>query len=95
MQTKKSHRERIIAASYNAVNDLIGVLEKGIDFEEVDPEKIKAAASSFKLAQQDAFDMLDRADEEQSVLDSSKEDVTDKQRKIQDSTGGFAEKFSK
>lgn len=95
MAKEKSHREQIIEATYKAVDDLIGVLDRGIDFAEVDPEKIKASASSFKLAQQDAFDMLDRAEEEQAILDSAKDDVTPKQQIIQEAAGGIAEAYSK
>lgn len=92
---EKDHKKRIIQATYKAVDDLISVLDKGIDFTEVDPEKIKAAASCFKIAQQDAFDMLDRAEEEQALIDSTKTTLTDTQKKIAQATGGFAEGNSK
>jgi hypothetical protein len=84
-------KQKIIAAGYKAVNELIKVAEDeiitGLDTD-LSADKLKNAAATKRLAIEDAFQILNRIELEQDKL---KEEVTISEPKIQ----GFAEKRSK
>jgi len=84
-------KQKIIAAGYKAVNELIKVAEDeiitGLDTD-LSADKLKNAAATKRLAIEDAFQILNRIEQERDKLS---EDVTVSEPKIQ----GFAEKRSK
>lgn len=84
-------KQKIIAAGYKAVNELIKVAEDeiitGLDTD-LSADKLKNAAATKRLAIEDAFQILNRIEQERDKLN---EDVTVSEPKIQ----GFAEKRSK
>tara|TARA_Y100000592_G_scaffold2406_1_gene3644 strand:- start:4685 stop:4960 length:276 start_codon:yes stop_codon:yes gene_type:complete len=87
-QKKKS----IIEAGYKAVDELIKVAkEKIVDSDDdVSADRLKNAAATKKLAIFDAFEILNRIEEEKNILeDKPKEESKTK------SFGGFAERRSK
>lgn len=87
-QKKKS----IIEAGYKAVDELIKVAkEKIVDSDDdVSADRLKNAAATKKLAIFDAFEILNRIEEEKNILeDKPKEENKPK------SFGGFAERRSK
>lgn len=92
--TTKNTREEIIKAGEIAVKELIRVAKEeiltGDKDNELAADRLKNAAATKKLAIFDAFDILNRIDEERNVLESM--EGGQKQDK---SKGGFAEKFSK
>lgn len=59
----KKKREQLLKASENAINELIKVMDKKMDLDEVDPEKVKISASAYRLAMEDAMAMMTRAEE--------------------------------
>ena len=73
----KKKRELILKASENSINELIKVLNRKMDPQEIDPEKVKISASAYRLAMDDAIMMLDRVEDIQNLLneapDSEKE----------------------
>jgi len=87
-QKKKS----IIEAGYKAVDELIKVAkEKIVDSDDdVSADRLKNAAATKKLAIFDAFEILNRIEEEKNIL----EDKPKEQSKPK-SFGGFAERRSK
>lgn len=91
--TSKKTREEIIKAGEIAVKELIRVAKESIitgDPEsDISADRLKNAAATKKLAIFDAFDILNRIEEEKNIL----ENVT--VSKSDDSKKGFAEKFSK
>ena len=96
----KATKENIIKAGHKAVLELIKVAEEPI-FSETDvnssdnckedlaADKLKNAAASKKLAIFDAFEILNRINEEQKLLDEDAKTSEDNDFK------GFAEKRSK
>ena len=85
-------RKRIIRAGRRAVEELIKVAEEGIivhDDPESDiaPDRLKNAAATKKLAIFDAFEILERIEAEQELLNKTDTDETGK--------GGFAERRAK
>lgn len=84
-------KQKIIAAGYKAVNELIKVAEDeiitGLETD-LSADKLKNAAATKRLAIEDAFQILNRIEQERDKLN---EDVTVSEPKIQ----GFAEKRSK
>ena len=84
-------KQKIIAAGYKAVNELIKVAEDeiitGLETD-LSADKLKNAAATKRLAIEDAFQILNRIEQERDKLS---EDVTVSEPKIQ----GFAEKRSK
>lgn len=90
--TKKT-REEIIKAGEIAVKELIRVAKEAIitgDPEsDISADRLKNAAATKKLAVFDAFDILNRIEEERNLLDNKMPDKRD------DSNKGFAEKFSR
>jgi len=87
-ETKKS----IIQAGHKAVEELIKVAKEAIvdSNDDISADRLKNAAATKKLAIFDAFEILNRIQEEQDMLDGK----VDEDKK--DSTfSGFAEKRSK
>ena len=89
----KKTREEIIKAGEIAVRELIRVAKEeiitGDPEQDLAADRLKNAAATKKLAVFDAFDILNRIEEERNTLD----DVV--VGKKDDSKKGFAEKFSK
>ena len=86
----KDKKKNIIQAGYKAVDELIKVAkEEIIDTEEdVSADRLKNAAASKKLAIFDAFEILNKIQDEQNMLDGKlKEDKPQ-------AFGGFAENRS-
>ena len=88
----KKKKANIIEAGYKAVDELIKVAkEKIIDSEDdVSADRLKNAAATKKLAIFDAFEILNRIQEEENILEG-KEPEEKKQRVFR----GFAEGRSK
>jgi hypothetical protein len=90
--TKKT-REEIIKAGEIAVKELIRVAKEviitGDPESDISADRLKNAAATKKLAVFDAFDILNRIEEEKNLLDNKVSDKRD------DSNKGFAEKFSR
>ena len=83
-------KQNIITAGYKAVEELIKVArEQIIDSEDdISADRLKNAAATKKLAIFDAFEILNRIEDEKNILD-------DKPKEEQISFKGFAEKRSK
>lgn len=85
---------RIINAGYKAVEELIKVAEEQIlkptdDGSDIASDRLKNAAAAKRLAIEDAFTILNRIEQEKSMLDG--ESQTTKEPSIR----GFAEGRSK
>lgn len=83
-------KRRIIKAGRKAVEHLIEVAEEKIlsgDETDLSADKLKNAAATKKLAIFDAFEILDRIEAEQELLNKTDTDETGK--------GGFAERRAK
>ena len=88
----KETKKLIIQAGHRAVEELINVAKEKIitnTEDDVSADRLKNAAATKKLAIFDAFEILNRIEEERSMLDSNK-----KESKAQ-SFKGFAEGRSK
>ena len=87
-------KQNIIQSGYKAVKELIKVAEEEIIVEDSDDElaadRLKNAAATKKLAIFDAFEILNRIQEEETILEG-KEPEEKKQRVFK----GFAEGRSK
>ena len=85
-------KERIIKAGHEAVNQLIKVAEEEIIKPDPDDElaadRLKNAAATKKLAIFDAFEILNRIENEKNLIENPEEEKTNL-------TGGFAERRSK
>ena len=91
MNTKETKRN-IILAGQKAVEELIKVAKEAIvdSDDDISADRLKNAAATKKLAIFDAFEILNRINDEQRALDGRpKEEVEKKDFK------GFAEKRSK
>jgi|TARA_R100000995_G_scaffold24019_1_gene10347 hypothetical protein len=87
----KDKKKNIIQAGYKAVDELIKVAKEEIvdTDEDISADRLKNAAATKKLAIFDAFEILNKIQDEQNMLDGVvKEDK-------QESFGGFAERRSK
>ena len=86
-------KKKIIEAGYKAVDELIKVAkEKIVDSEDdVSADRLKNAAATKKLAIFDAFEILNRIQEEENILENKIPVDTNKDV----SFGGFAERRSK
>lgn len=83
-------KRRIIKAGRKAVEHLIEVAEEKIltgDETDLSADKLKNAAATKKLAIFDAFEILERIEAEQELLNKTGTDETGK--------GGFAERRAK
>ena len=91
--SSKETRKNIIQAGRKAVDELIKVAEEKIitnTEDDVSADRLKNAAATKKLAIFDAFEILNRIQEEQDMLDGKpKEEVK------QQAFSGFAERRSK
>jgi len=91
MNTKEK-KKNIIQAGYKAVEELVKVAKEPIvdSDDDISADRLKNAAATKKLAIFDAFEILNRIQLEQDVLDGkpSEEQVTE-------SFSGFAERRSK
>ena len=90
---EKELKSNIIRAGYRAVKELIRVAEEKIITNDPDDEiaadRLKNAAATKKLAIFDAFEILNRIDEEERILENRpKEDA-------KEAFKGFAERRSK
>ena len=91
MSTKET-RKNIIQAGRKAVDELIKVAEEKIITDSADDlaaDRLKNAAATKKLCIMDAFEILQRVEEEQNILDGKDANKETKQFK------GFAEGRSK
>ena len=88
----KDKKKNIIQAGYKAVDELIKVAkEEIIDTEEdVSADRLKNAAATKKLAIFDAFEILNRVEEEKNMLENKP-----KKEDTKDTFKGFAERRSK
>jgi hypothetical protein len=83
-------KRKIISAGRKAVMHLIEVAEERIisgGEEDLSADKLKNAAATKKLAIFDAFEILDRVEAEEELLNKTDKDETGK--------GGFAERRAK
>ena len=85
-------KKKIIEAGYKAVDELIKVAkEKIVETEDdVSADRLKNAAATKKLAIFDAFEILNRIQEEQDMLDGRLKEKVEQQ-----AFSGFAERRSK
>lgn len=90
--TTKEYKERIIQAGHKAVQELIKVAEEDIikpdPEDELAADRLKNAAATKKLAIFDAFEILNRIENEKNLLENPNEEN-------KSMTGGFAERRSK
>jgi len=87
----KETKKNIIQAGHKAVEELIKVAKEAIvdSDDDISADKLKNAAATKKLAIFDAFEILNRIQEEEDMLNNkSKEDVDEV------AFGGFAERRS-
>tara|TARA_R100001509_G_scaffold82960_1_gene46897 strand:+ start:390 stop:665 length:276 start_codon:yes stop_codon:yes gene_type:complete len=88
----KDKKKNIIQAGYRAVDELIKVAKEPIveTEDDISADRLKNAAATKKLAIFDAFEILNRIEDEKAMLDGKvKEDTKPK------AFSGFAEKRSK
>lgn len=92
MNTYNEFKEAIIKAGHEAVRQLIKVAEEDIikpdPEDELAADRLKNAAATKKLAIFDAFEILNRIENEKNLLENPEEE----EKKM---TGGFAERRSK
>ena len=88
----KDKKKNIIQAGYKAVEELVKVAKEPIvdSDDDISADRLKNAAATKKLAIFDAFEILNRIQEEQDMLDGVVRQEQEKQ-----SFSGFAEKRSK
>ena len=91
MKTKET-RKNIIQAGRKAVDELVKVAKEPIvdTGEDVSADRLKDAAATKKLCIMDAFEILQRIEEEEDILNGTVKEV-----KEQKSFKGFAEGRSK
>jgi ASC-1-like (ASCH) protein len=89
----KETKKNIIHAGHKAVEELIKVAKEAIvdSDDDISADRLKNAAATKKLAIFDAFEILNRIQEEQDMLDGK----TKEEEKKDDAFSGFAEKRSK
>ena len=87
----KEKKENIIQAGYKAVEELVKVAKEPIvdSDDDISADRLKNAAATKKLAIFDAFEILNRIEEESNILEDK---IVDKK---ETSFSGFAEKRSK
>ncbi len=88
----KEKKKNIIQAGYKAVEELVKVAKEAIvdSGDDITADRLKNAAATKKLAIFDAFEILNRIEDEQDMLDGKT-----KETQQEESFGGFAEKRSK
>ena len=89
----KETKKNIILAGQKAVEELIKVAKEPIiDFgPDISADRLKNAAATKKLAIFDAFEILNRIEEEQNMLEDKPKEEVKKEKTFQ----GFAEGRSK
>jgi len=87
----KETKLNIIQAGHRAVEELIKVAKEAIvdSDDDISADRLKNAAATKKLAIFDAFEILNRIEEESNILEDK---IVDKK---ENSFSGFAEKRSK
>lgn len=63
----------LLEAAENSINELIKVMNKKMNSEEIDPEKVKVSASAYRLAMDDAMAMIDKVEELKATGKSNKD----------------------
>ena len=88
----KETKKNIIQAGHRAVEELIKVAKEDIvdSGDDISADRLKNAAATKKLAILDAFEILNRIEEEERILDNKP-----KKEVKSTSFGGFAENRSK
>tara|TARA_Y100001937_G_scaffold115370_1_gene166066 strand:- start:715 stop:990 length:276 start_codon:yes stop_codon:yes gene_type:complete len=88
----KDKKKNIIQAGYRAVDELIKVAKEPIveTEDDISADRLKNAAATKKLAIFDAFEILNRIEDEKAMLDGKVKEETQPK-----AFGGFAEKRSK
>tara|TARA_B100000902_G_scaffold59627_1_gene66685 strand:- start:2884 stop:3159 length:276 start_codon:yes stop_codon:yes gene_type:complete len=88
----KERKKSIIQAGYEAVKELVKVAKEPIveTDDDISADRLKNAAATKKLAIFDAFEILNRIEDEQNMLDGKVKEDTKPQ-----AFSGFAEKRSK
>ena len=91
MNTKEK-KKNIIQAGYRAVDELIKVAKEPIveTDDDISADRLKNAAATKKLAIFDAFEILNRIEDEKAILENKP-----KEEKKKESFSGFAERRSK
>ena len=91
--TTKETKKNIIQAGWVAVKELIKVAKEPIiDFgPDISADRLKNAAATKKLAIFDAFEILNRIEEEQNMLEDKPKEEVKKEKTFK----GFAEGRSK
>ena len=86
----KETKKNIIQAGYDAVNELVKVAKEPIveTDDDISADRLKNAAATKKLAIFDAFEILNRIEEEKGLLEN-------KPKEKEDTFKGFAERRSK
>jgi len=89
----KETKKNIILAGHRAVEELIKVAKEDIvdSDDDISADRLKNAAATKKLAIFDAFEILNRIEEEQDMLDGKVKEVKEEDVAF----SGFAEKRSK
>jgi hypothetical protein len=88
----KETKQNIIRAGYKAVDELIHVAEEKIitnTEDDVSADRLKNAAATKKLAIFDAFEILNRIEEEKAIL------LNKPKEQKKEAFSGFAEKRSR
>jgi ASC-1-like (ASCH) protein len=88
----KETKKNIILAGHKAVEELIKVAKEAIvdSGDDITADRLKNAAATKKLAIFDAFEILNRLQEEQDMIDGTTSKVVEEK-----AFSGFAEKRSK
>ena len=88
----KETKLNIIQAGHKAVEELIKVAKEAIvdSDEDISADRLKNAAATKKLAIFDAFEILNRIQDEEDMLNNKTKEVVE-----ETSFGGFAERRSK
>jgi hypothetical protein len=73
----KKKRKLILNAAENSIDELIKVMNKRMDPDELDPEKVKISASAYRLAMEDAIALLQRVEEMNEMMNESPKDAKD------------------
>ena len=87
----KKKKESIIQAGYRAVDELVKVAKEAIveTDDDISADRLKNVAATKKLAIFDAFEILNRIEDEKNMLDNKPVE------KKENTFSGFAEKKSK
>ena len=74
----KKKKENIIQAGYKAVDELVKVAKEAIveTDDDVSADRLKNAAATRKLAIFDAFEILNRIEEEKNILENKPKEET-------------------